>query len=118
MLQKELADKSLIPNSHRRLNLKFRPAIQLTPPNKQFAKSVVGQTNISKVQSRALARADTTISGFSTKHQLINFINRRSGGHNTNSTPSASSVRWAKFLTCIVNLLGVLIRQVNKIHYS
>jgi hypothetical protein len=48
------------------------------------------QTSINKVQSRALVRADTTISNFSAKHQLINFISRRSGGHNTNTTPSPS----------------------------
>ena len=41
-----------------------------------------------------MVRADTTITSFSTKHQLINFIIRRSGGHNPNTTPSASSDRW------------------------
>ena len=66
-------------------------------PNKQFAKSVARQTNISKVQSQALLRSDTAISGFSTKHHLIKFIIRRSGGHNSNTTPSASSERYVPY---------------------
>jgi hypothetical protein len=45
-----------------------------------------------------LVRADTTISGFSAKLQLIKLISRRSGGHNSNATPAQSPGRYLQAL--------------------
>jgi len=64
----------------------------------RFCASVARPTNINKVQSQTLVRADTTTTNFSANFQLIFSISRRTGRHNSNATPAQSPGRWQRYL--------------------